>query len=427
MGAIREFQERRTRCETSARAQTKVFLDRIDALNRELNAFTRIDADAALRAASESDARAAAGALRGPLDGVALAIKDNIAALGLPCAAGVAAWRDRWPPRDAGCLAAVRAQGAVILGKTHMDEAALGALGDNAWLGRCQNPSRAGFTPGGSSSGSAVAVAAQLCVAALGTDTLGSVRIPAAYCGVVGYVPTRGRIDMEGIVPLAPRFDRVGVLAACVADAVLVAEATLGMKEDLPDSARPPRVGLVCGIESFTAPGVVAAAGEAARTLERAGCEVLEVAARDFDWRGARRAAFLLIEAEGALAFASLLDDPAAEISPALRRMLEFGRNAGAERLAGAKGVCERAVRQALAMLSECDVLLLPATPQTAFAFDTVPPESQADLVAPASIAGLPAITVPATCRAGALPIGIQLVAAAGDDARLLGVVTLLA
>ena len=427
MGAISDFQERRARGESSARAQAEGFLGRIAARNRELNAFTRIDADAALRAAGESDARAAAGALRGALDGAALAIKDNIAAAGLPCAAGIAAWRDRRPPRDAGCLAALRAQGAVILGKTHMDEAALGALGDNAWLGRCQNPGRAGFTPGGSSSGSAVAVAAQLCVAALGTDTLGSVRIPASYCGVVGYVPTRGCIGMDGVVPLAPRFDRIGVLAASVADAALVAGAMSGGKQDPSRGAKPVKVGFLRGIESFTAPEMVAAAEEAARALERAGCEVIDVAAPDFDWRGARRAAFLLTEAAAALAFGSLLDDPGAEISPALRRMLQFGRDAGVERIAGAQGACERALLQTLAMLSECDVLLLPATPQTAFAFDAVPPESQADLAAPASIAGLPAITVPAAGRADALPIGIQLVADAGKDARLLGIAALLA
>ena len=181
------------------------------------------------------------------------------------------------------------------------------------------------------------------------------------------------------------------------------------------------------GIESFTAPEVIAAVGEAARTLERAGCDVLDVIAPDFDWRGARRAAFLLIEAEAARVFAALLDDPASEISRALRCMLEFGRDAGAERFAAAEAAIERASRQTLTMLSQCDVLLLPATPQTTFAFDAAPPESQADLAAPASIAGLPAITVPAAGRAGTLPIGIQLVAAAGEDARLLGVAALLA
>ena len=420
MGAIGEFQERRARGETGARAQVEAYLGRIGARNPELNAFTWIDPDAALRAASASDARAAAGALRGPLDGVALAVKDNIDAAGLPCAAGVAAWRERRPQRDATGIAVLRAQGALVLGKTHMDEAALGAAGDNAWLGRCRNPARADLSPGGSSSGSAVAVAAQLCAAALGTDTLGSVRIPSSYCGVVGYVPTRGRIDMDGIVPLAPRFDRAGVLATSVADAALVAG-------EMPGSSRPAKLGLVRGIESFTAPEVVAAVEEAARTLEHAGCDVIEVAARDFDWRSARRAAFLLIEAEAARAFAALLDDAAAEISPALRRVLEFGRDAGAERLAAAEAAINHASRRTLALLAQCDVLLLPATPQVAFAFDAKPPESQADLVAPASIAGLPAITVPAAGRAGALPIGIQFIAAAGEDARLLGVAAWLA
>ena len=118
--------------------------------------------------------------------GLRLAVKDNIDVAGMPCAAGLQAWRGRVAQRDAPCVAKLRAAGYTVVGKTLMDEAAFGALGDNPWFGRCHNPVRQGYTAGGSSSGSAAVVAAGLCDAALGTDTLGSVRIPASYCGVVG-------------------------------------------------------------------------------------------------------------------------------------------------------------------------------------------------------------------------------------------------
>ena len=145
--------------------------------------------------AAASTARWAAGAPLSPLDGVAIGIKANIAVRGLPWHAGVAAYRERIAHEDADCVMALRKSGAVILGVLNMHEAALGATTDNIAFGRCHNPYRHDFTPGGSSGGSAAAVSGGLCAAALGTDTLGSVRIPAAYCGVFGHMPPRGRLS----------------------------------------------------------------------------------------------------------------------------------------------------------------------------------------------------------------------------------------
>jgi aspartyl-tRNA(Asn)/glutamyl-tRNA(Gln) amidotransferase subunit A len=376
--------------------------------------------EGARAAARASDERLRRGALRGPIDGVPLAVKDNIDVAGLPATAGIGARKARIARHDATCVARLRERGAVFLGKTLMDEAALGALGDNPVFGRCHNPRAHDHTAGGSSAGSAAAVAAGLCTAALGTDTLGSVRIPASYCGVVGFVPSEGRIDSLGVLPLSPSLDRIGVLARSVADAACVAAA-------LCDFLRPeptPRVsiGVLRGLTPVVPDAILAAVEGTARALARAGQRIVELDAGAFDWSGARRAAFLLTEIEGARVHAALLDDPASEISAALRAALEFGRRASAERTDRAKTQIERARSAVLAWLARCDVLLLPTTPQVAFSFDAETPSSQADLTAPASIAGLPAVSVPAGAVAGGLPVGAQLVAAHGQDTMLLGV-----
>jgi aspartyl-tRNA(Asn)/glutamyl-tRNA(Gln) amidotransferase subunit A len=318
----------------------------------------------------------------GPLGGMPVAVKDNIDVAGMPTAGGMDPYRGRMAERDAPCVERLRKAGATLVGKTLMDEAAFGALGDNPWFGRCQNPHRHGYTCGGSSAGSAAAVAAGLCEAALGTDTLGSVRIPASYCGVVGYLPSRGLIDSAGVMPLMPQFDRVGVLAGSVARAARIASLMAGRELR-------PRAGAHVGRQMFDNLATV------------------------------RRAALLLVEVEAARIHAALLDDPDSKISPPLRAALRFGREASPEliakanaRLAEAKGWLDEQFRQ-------CDVLMLPTTPGPAFAFDQPAPESQADYTVLASIAGLAAVSVPGNTVDG-LPVGMQ--AMGPDDALVLGV-----
>ena len=304
-----------------------------------------------------------------------LAVKDNIDVAGMPCAGGMEALRGRIAQRDAPCVARLKAAGYTVVGKTLMDEAAFGATGDNPWFGRCHNPLRQGYTPGGSSAGSAAAVAAGLCDVALGTDTLGSVRIPASYCGVVGYLPGRGLIDNAGVKPLMPEYDRVGVLARSVAQAARVASIMAGK-----------------GLEP------------------QAGASIGEL--DGIDWGALRRAALLLVEVEAA----RLIEG---KVSETLRVALEFGRTASPERIARAREQIEEAKRHLNGLLEKYDVLVLPTTPQTAFPFDAPVPPTQADFTVPASVAGLAAISVPAGERDG-LPLGTQVIGR--DDARVLGV-----
>lgn len=343
--------------------------------------------------------------------GLRLAVKDNIDVAGMPCAAGMEPLHGRIAQRDAPCVARLKAAGYTVVGKTLMDEAAFGARGDNPWFGRCHNPRRPGFTPGGSSAGSAAAVSAGICDAALGTDTLGSVRIPASYCGVVGYVPGGRAIPLTGVRPLAPEFDRVGVLARSVAVAARVASVAAASALE-PQHDNRVRVGWI------PAPNAISLIGEALEEAAR------RLAARQlppppFEWAALRRAALLVTEREGARLHSALLDDPASAISPELRAALEYGRAAGADRIARANAVVAEGRAWLADALRACDVLLLPTTPQTAFAFDDPTPPSQADFTVPASVAALPAISVPAGV-AGGLPFGLQLVGR--DDAAVLGV-----
>jgi len=306
-----------------------------------------------------------------------LAVKDNIDVAGMPCAGGMEVLRGRIAQTDAPCVARLKAAGYAVVGKTLMDEAAFGATGDNPWFGRCHNPARHGYTPGGSSAGSAAAVAAGLCDAALGTDTLGSVRIPASYCGVVGYLPGRGLIDRAGVMPLMPEFDRVGVLARSIGNAARIASIMAGRPIE-------PRTGASVG------------------HLE------------GVDWGALRRAALLLVEVEAARIHAP--DNP--KLSAQLRAALEFGRTASPERIARARERIDEAKRRLDELLERYDVLVLPTTPQTAFPFDGPVPPTQADFTVPASVAGLAAISVPADERDG-LPLGTQVIGR--DDALVLG------
>jgi Asp-tRNA(Asn)/Glu-tRNA(Gln) amidotransferase A subunit family amidase len=419
-GEIADFQARRIRGDASAWDFVESCLREIEALNPLLNAFVQIDVEGARAAARESDARMRDGAARGPIDGVALAVKDNIDIAGLPAAGGIGALRARIAHHDAVCVARLRERGAVLLGKTLMDEAAFGAVGDNSVFGRCHNPRAHGHTAGGSSSGSAAAVAAGLCIAALGTDTLGSVRIPASYCGIVGFVPSAGLVDPTGVLPLAPSLDRIGVLARSVADAACVATALFDLTLLAP--APTASIGVLRGLESFVPGAILAPVEESARALARVGHRIVEIDVGAFDWTGARRAALLRIEAEGARVHFALLDDPLSAISPDLRRALEFGRSAGIERVARAATQIEKARGAIHEWLSQCDVLLLPTTPQVAFPFGAEVPASQADLTAPASIAGLPAVSIAAGTAMEGLPVGAQLIAGHGHDTLLLGV-----
>lgn len=265
-------------------------LDRIDAAQDQLNAFTLVDHEGARAAASAIDARVASGEPVGPLAGVPIAIKDLIDQAGRPNTAG-SSFPTPLPAESAPVITRLENAGAVIVGRTGLHEYAFGFSSENHWFGPVRNPWNPDLSPGGSSGGSAAAVSAQLAAAAIGTDTGGSVRVPAALCGIVGLKVTHGRVPLTGVFPLAPSLDTVGPLARNSNDAALVYSAIAGYDPSDPWSApRPaPKPGNPPAPETITIgiphPWVdllqtdfVAASFAAARAdLQRAGFSVVDL------------------------------------------------------------------------------------------------------------------------------------------------------
>ncbi len=210
---------------------TKACLARIDQFNPSLNAFITITAESALEQAREAEAEVMRGKWRGPLHGVPIALKDLFDTAGVKTTAGSAVFKDRVPTEDAEVLRRLKAAGAVLLGKTNMHEFAFGGSSIVSYFGAVHNPWEPGHIAGGSSGGSAAALAAGLCYGALGSDTAGSVRLPASHCGIVGLKPTYGLVSIRGVIPLSWSLDHVGPMARTVADTAVLLQAIAGYDE----------------------------------------------------------------------------------------------------------------------------------------------------------------------------------------------------
>ena len=219
---------------------TRLLLDRIERLNPQLNAFLTITADRALVDARRAEKEILARRWRGPLHGIPISLKDNICTRGIRTTAGSKVLEDFVPDQDATVARRLRRAGAVLLGKTNLHEFAYGVTNVNPHLGPARNPWALDRIPGGSSGGSAAAIASGLCFASIGSDTGGSIRIPAALCGIVGFKPTFGRVSCHGVIPLAPSLDHTGPLARSVADVAILLRAIAGRDSlDPTASSRP--------------------------------------------------------------------------------------------------------------------------------------------------------------------------------------------
>ncbi len=206
----------------------KAHLGRMEALNPQINAYITITAEQALQQARQAEAEVMRGEHRGALHGIPIGLKDLFETAGVVTTAGTAFWRNNIPERDGFVVEKLKAAGAVILGKLNLHEIALGVLTDNPHYGFCHNPWDVARSPGGSSGGSGAALAAEMCMGAMGSDTRGSIRIPAAWCGVVGMKPTYGRISVRGVIPLSYTLDHAGPMARRVADVARLLEAIEG-------------------------------------------------------------------------------------------------------------------------------------------------------------------------------------------------------
>jgi aspartyl-tRNA(Asn)/glutamyl-tRNA(Gln) amidotransferase subunit A len=410
----------------SAVARVEGVLADIAARNDELSIYIHVDAAGALAAARASDARRAAARSLSAIDGLTLAVKDNIDVAGLPTTAGLGFRLGHIAAQDAFVVARLRAAGAVVIGKANMHPAAFGATNRNADFGDCANPAHPGLVPGGSSGGSAAAVAAGWADFALGTDTMGSVRIPASYCGIAGIKPSAGAISGGGVVPLCARLDHVGLLARDVgllAQALPLAagfdpadpyarEYPLWKVRPLPRTLRVPRAPFGTAIE----PAVWTRFEAALALIAPLGCMIERFDAPPCDFSTIRRAGLLLSEAEMLVTFEAQWRAGQAAFPPDMAAAMAWAESKGARDMARALVIMETGTPLFRQLLGDADCLLLPTAPQLPFAFAATPPANQADLTVLGNVAGAPGLSVPLPCGAEELSCGLQVLARPGDD-----------
>ena len=385
-------------------------LTRIERLEPLVGACTDLAPPTPLLAAADAAAaRWRAGAPRSPLDGVPFGVKANIAVAGLPWHAGIDAFRDRIAGTDATCVARLRAAGLIPVAMLNMHEAALGVTSDNPAFGTTRNPWAPERIPGGSSGGSAAAVASGMLPLALGTDDLGSVRLPSALCGVVGFKPAYGEISTDGVVPLSPSLDHVGIHARSVRDVSAVLPILRGEPDKrTPCRDRPPLVRWLLGTPQTVDAPVAQALDEAISAWGRVADPVDW---SDVDLAALRRAGLLICERDAARHFATLLGERPENFSVEFRQLVRWGMAQGPARVRAAKAHLD-AVRRGLREELRDRLLLSPTTPHTAPLRNAPIPKSLADFTAPPAIAGVPAISFPVQRNNDALPIGLQVTGA---------------
>jgi amidase len=353
-------------------------------------------------------------------DGIRLAVKDLINVAGVPTTAGSRALAATAvaAERDAPCLAGARAAGARIVGKANLDELAFGASGVNAYFGTPVSPLDPGRVPGGSSSGSAVAVAAGEADLAYGSDTGGSIRIPSAFCGVTGLKTTHGRIPLAGVWPLAPSMDTIGPMARDVAGvAAGLALLEPGFSVDVAAAARVGRIRLA----DVDVDPVIDAAVDAA--LARCGVQVIEVSLPG--WGAARRTSDVIIDAEAAVSNRALLADPARRdlLSPRVRAGLVEAQAVTSAQLLVARAEQERWRDAMAAALRGVDVLALATVPFFPPRLEDAVRHGYLALTSPVNLAGFPALALPVPVPVPAgqrLPASLQLIGRPGAEALLL-------
>ncbi len=371
--------------------------DDLESANAALNAFTDFDRDARFG--------------DGPLSNLTFGIKANIAVEGLPWTGGLEAYKDRIAGKDAEAVAKLRAAGAAIIGTLNMEEAALGAKTNNPFFGATHNPHKIGYTPGGSSGGSGAAVAAGLCDAALGTDTMGSVRIPAAYCGIYGLKPTAGAISQDGLEIVEPTLDSIGPLARSLEDLETVSRVLMDL-DDLQLIDNIIHLENLGGVDCE--PAVLEAYGKARDALGATAHFSLP-----HPLTRIRFAGFILSSLGLSRELADALKNNPDGLSDHLKFLLTFGPERSAADLAEDRKILAETTDAITAAVEAHGAILLPTAPQVAFSHDDKAPANQADFTCLANIAGLPAISIPAGWSSDDLPVGMQLIGAAGNELGL--------
>jgi aspartyl-tRNA(Asn)/glutamyl-tRNA(Gln) amidotransferase subunit A len=416
---------------------TQACLARIEALNPELNAFITVTAEMALGQARAAEAEIQRGNWRGPLHGIPLALKDLIGVAGVPTTAASAAFENQIPTEDAEVVRRLKAAGAVILGKNNLHECAYGGSGLISRYGPAKNPRYPGRITGGSSSGSAAAVAAGLCCGAIVTDTAGSIRLPATFCGVVGFKPTYGLVSARGVMPLAWSLDHIGPMTRSVTDAALILAAIAGYDsadptsrqipvDDYAAAVRSPAPKLRVGVPRHffyedLDPEVARVVEDALRIVAGLAAEMREVSVPVDNDR-------TVAKAESYAYHAPNLPENAGRYDPETLRRINTGRDVSVRDYVAKLHELELLRRSAAEIFKDVDVVVTPTTP--------VPPPLLAELQAeprlrerelvmlrntrPFNVLGLPAFSAPCGETSAGWPVGLQIAGAAGKDSQVL-------
>jgi aspartyl-tRNA(Asn)/glutamyl-tRNA(Gln) amidotransferase subunit A len=445
-----------TRGKVSPVELTEMFLARIAQHDPALHAFITVTREQALDAARKSEKRLRAKRGLGPLDGVPVALKDNIWTSGVRTTAGARFLSDYVPTENATVAAKLARAGTVLLGKTNLHEFAYGVTTGNPRYGVARNPWNTNCIPGGSSGGSAAAIAAGLCAASVGTDTGGSIRIPAALCGIVGLKPTFGSVSVFGVVPLASSLDHVGPLARTVRDAALLFSVIVGA--DANDATtllqpkfrpfanlrdmerrlkpqftkkRPLRLGLPREYFFQNLDGEVRKSVDAAvHEYKRLGAETREISVPHVSEGDDASTTIALAEATHVHQSAGWFPAHAADYSDDVRKRLEMGKDVRAADYLAAQETRKRVRADFEAALANVDAIAAPTVPIPApgVGVNAVPIGDKEETVRsalirlnrPANFTGLPAISLPCGRTSGGLPIGLQLIGRAQGEEELL-------
>jgi len=425
---------RSQKADASSLAQT--CLANIERLNPALNAFITVsDSDPANDPLKEATIPyALANALRG----IPIALKDLFDTAGMRTTAGSKFFADNIPETDAFVVEKLKQAGAFIIGKTNTHECALGVTGNNPHFGTARNPWDTSRIPGGSSSGSAIAVATGMALGALGTDTGGSIRIPASLCGVVGFKPTYGRVSLRGVFPLSWNLDHAGPITSCAKDAALMLQV-ISVYDPIDPASIKMLTGdylghlvddmegrkIAFGVGEFVESAdqeVLNAVQDSIKVFEAMGCKIQEV---NLDWmRDAALANKTMTQSDGAAFHRDRLTENPDGFGEDVRRRLTAGAKTTSTEYALARRTQAEVRKRCELFFESSDLLILPTTPTSAPTIDGHDAVEQAArltrFTAPFNLAGLPALSLPCGFTQSGLPIGLQIVARAWGDAKAL-------
>jgi aspartyl-tRNA(Asn)/glutamyl-tRNA(Gln) amidotransferase subunit A len=416
---------------------TRACLSAIDRSNSELKAFITVTADSALEQARAAEAEIARGEWKGPLHGMPLGIKDLVETAGIKTTAASAVLKDYVPQADAEVVRRLKAAGAVILGKLNLHEFAYGGSGVIGYFGAARNPWNTAHITGGSSSGSAAAVAAGLCFGAIGTDTAGSIRLPAAFCGITGFKPSYGLVSTRGVIPLSWSLDHVGPMTRTAADAAIMLQAIANYDAKDIYSQRFPPVFYPSAIEESTSALRLGLASEfwsgideETRAAVDAAVSVLtKLTAGSREIKLSTEADRTLVRCEPYAWHQQYWPQHEKDYDPETLRRIRSGADVTATQYIEAQRNLLRQRREILEVFEQVDLIITPATPHLPPTFaelEAAPDQLRSrELIMlrntrPLNVFGLPSVSICCGFSRSGLPVGLQIAGAPGCDGVVL-------